>query len=352
MRQSNPVPTAQAQSTRSVHPVAEPVLLAEAVRLYWLDQLAMIKVQLTKMDQGTFDVDAIHDLRVAGRRATSIARLSQPFLAKGWAKTVSEALRPIRKATNPLRDDDVLLGRLGKIADPDPLTAAARRIELDLAAERRILMEKTVAKLRSKSLQKRLQALINQLEPIEGVLDLLKVSPDRSDPAALFSLAEVRLAILSQQAATVSVMRTLTPDPSEMPAEILLDPELKAAFLAVDERTAHQIRLAFKDLRYAVEFLKPALSGQANRLIRLCKKQQDRLGTLHDLDMAIRRLESLGGPKTDSQLVPDLESLAADRQKIISAWRMERQTLMDQFLKDWYKMDSFWFEQQLLTLIG
>jgi CHAD domain-containing protein len=351
MRQARPIAASQTVPSSPSRAPAEPVTLAEAVRAYWLDQMAVIDAQLARMDQGTIDAGAIHDLRVAGRRATSIGRLSQPFLAKGWAKTVSAALRPIRKATNPLRDDDVLLDRLSRIIEPDPLAAGARLIEQEIASERQVLLEKVMAKLRSRSMRKRLSALKNQLEPIEAVLDLLAASPDPSEPISIFSLTGVRLAVLSRQAASVGVLRSLTPAPGELPADILADPELKIAFLAVDEKTAHQIRLAFKDLRYAVEFLKPALSSQASRLIRLCKKQQDRLGTLHDLDMAIRRLESFPEPEPRQQTGPEPAESTQDRQKIISAWRLERQTLMDQFLKDWYKMNPVWLEQQLLPLL-
>jgi CHAD domain-containing protein len=330
------------QSSPAANTLAHPAPgLEDVLRSFWLQQLDIIEKKLNQIDAGQLDAEIIHDLRVSARRISSIARLCQPFLAKGWAKLVNLLLRPIRKATNDLRDIDVLILRLQGQVDRND---AVRKLANDLAKERSEQMDRAVQKLGDKRFRKDLRALSDKLSQTDQALELLRGSDDADEPMALFSLRDIRLAVLGYQAAEISVIHQVTPEPKQLPGAVQADPGLLAGFLEVSETTVHQIRLGVKDFRYALEFLKPALASRpCSNLIRKFKQLQDQLGTIHDLDLAGSKLTSLlsEDPKLQDHSLADMNK----------AWREERQALLQTFLKTWYLMQPEWFEQRIQAVV-
>jgi len=65
----------------------------------------------------------------------------------------------------------------------------------------------------------------------------------------------------------------------------------------------HRLRIAFKRLRYGVEFFLPLLpSGKANRYLKQLARVQDQLGYLNDVSVAMGRLHPWGDGNAEHQL--------------------------------------------------
>jgi CHAD domain-containing protein len=62
-----------------------------------------------------FDVDAIHDARVATRRLKAATGLLAPILHGDSSKKFEKALRKLRRRLGPLRDGDVMIEHLSKL---------------------------------------------------------------------------------------------------------------------------------------------------------------------------------------------------------------------------------------------
>lgn len=332
------------EATAGKPEVVPEICLVDAARSYWLNQLEQIEHHLGQIDAGQFSSETIHDLRVAARRISSNAILCQPFLAKGWAKDLNKLLRPIRKATNALRDVDVLINRLEAMASQDETVP---ELIARLTTERSGLADRAIRKLSEKSFRKALATQIDQLDQENSAIELLREpeTNQENELVTLFNLSDVRLAILGRQAAEISFIHQVTPDPSQLPDAVRSDPDLLAGFLEVPESIIHVIRLGVKDFRYALEFLKPALNARScSNLIRQFKRLQDQLGTIHDLDLAVHKLNDM---RIDNETL-NVETI----ETINRAWRQERQTLLQTFLKKWYGMKPGWFEQQVQMLLA
>jgi hypothetical protein len=74
----------------------------------------------------------------------------------------------------------------------------------------------------------------------------------------------------------------------------------------------HQVRIAVKKLRYAMEIARELSGSRAVARIRLLKNVQDELGRMHDLEMLIMRIRALQG----SDRAPNLK-LSADLDRVV-----------------------------------
>ena len=104
------------------------------VRAYLRTQLAEIERSdpIVRVDD---NVDAVHDLRVAARRARTILKVAKPALDAAWTDALVEDLRWLGAELGTLRDTDVLLEHLraagGISADTNPVV---NRLERDRSA--------------------------------------------------------------------------------------------------------------------------------------------------------------------------------------------------------------------------
>src|SRR3954470_13477806 len=78
------------------------------------------------------DVEHVHHLRVATRRAAAALKLYRDWLPEKSARWIRKRLRQIRRTASEARDLDVLIQRLGRESDPkaDPIVRflAAKRL--------------------------------------------------------------------------------------------------------------------------------------------------------------------------------------------------------------------------------
>ncbi|MFR9776261.1 CHAD domain-containing protein [Micromonospora sp. MS34] len=198
------------------------------------------------------DEDAVHDMRVAGRRLRSTLRTFRGL----WDRSESEALRAelswLGGQLGPVRDTQVMAVRLAEAvrAEPDELVLGpvaarlAERFAADLAT--------ALGDLRAALDSDRCTDLLRRL-------DALVEGPTARPVDARWVGRRVRRAVTR--------------------ADRRLDRALAAG---ADDAALHEARKAYKRARYAVEVREPAVGGPVGRLVGRLKELQDQLGAHQD----------------------------------------------------------------------
>lgn len=223
------------------------------------------------------DEEAIHDLRVAIRRLRTMLKLARPIYGRFLADAARRALTQVQKATGDLRDEEVLDETLGDLPITEPtfvLWRARRR-----ARERR-LRRAVVARIKKGELAAARAML-------RGLL-AFPVKPSRDRDLARFARKCVERARRG-----VEALRDVEPTNVE---------------------GMHDLRIAYKELRYAAELLAEALPIDLRFMAEPAAKFQKRLGEVHDVDMAIATLGRARGLELPVRAAA-LERLAWARDK-------------------------------------
>jgi CHAD domain-containing protein len=227
---------------------------------------------------GSTDDEAIHDLRVAIRRLRTLLKLARPIFGRGHADAVRAAFTVVHRATGALRDEEVLDETLDAIASDSPTFVAWK---MRRRARERSLRRGVVKRLRAGDLA-RARSLLKALVT-------LPVIPKRDRPAAKVARRSVERA--------------------RRAVEQLRD-------VATDDGVAlHNLRIAYKELRYATELLADALPADLAAMAEPASKFQKRLGEIHDADMALAALKRARGlePSAHAEVLAGLEALRAKR---------------------------------------
>lgn len=204
------------------------------------------------------DAEAIHDMRVAIRRLRTILKLARPIFGRFFADAVRAGFTEVQRTTGALRDEEVLGETLGdlKLADPRFETWRTRR------------------KLREKSLRRevlrRLEAgdLANARTLLNALITL-PVKPARDKDLAKFA----RKCVESARREVEALRDTPTTDIVGL----------------------HNLRIAYKHLRYAAEILADALPLDLAAMAKPAAQFQKRLGEIHDVDVAFASIERARG---------------------------------------------------------
>lgn len=211
--------------------------------------LGNVEQELQEVDDSPLDVEQIHDLRVATRRAVAAVELFSPLLPQRPAKWLRGQLRNIRRAAAKARDLDVLHERHGK-------RKRCRLLRREIACRRRETLGPLQAVVRELLVGGRFQSETRQL------VAALKSSPGQAANEC-FSWWAVRR----------------------------IKKQLPKFFRTADRvrrkprpRRLHTFRIRVKRLRYAIELLPPAETDQVtpNPAYRTLVKLQEKLGSLHD----------------------------------------------------------------------
>ena len=256
----------------------------------------------------TGDLRAVHQARVATRRLREALNLA-PAGRRG--RKAREAVRVVTQALGPVREIDVMLQTLQALAaSKDASPAAARALRLALQRDRRRHHRKALAAIEDLNLPRVRRRLLDFLvasTPVTGG----RPQPLRRADA---------MAARRRMARRAEALRRAIDD---------------AAALYVPERL-HEVRIAVKKLRYALEIVvamrttgsgrRPAprrpggprrASPDAARLIAL-KRAQESLGRLHDFEVLIVRIRELQGTAD----APDLR-VSGDLDRLVRALETE-----------------------------
>lgn len=251
---------------------------------------------LQRVDEPEAQAEMIHQLRIWTRRSAAALRLFEEIVPRTGGKAMKKRLRKLRAAAGQVRDCDVLLERLRE-GESDP----PRTIVKALKARRREARQGLCAM--QKQLLRR-HKLEREMEKLVGQLDWPKRHSSRKSPpfdawcrAQLGPLGELFFSLAE--------------------SDLAKDTEL------------HELRIAGKRLRYALELAPAALPTRLHqRLYEALSDLQERLGTVCDhLAAAVRLQEWRADTKSRD-----------DRQALKTAMEQEQQQLAirrRQFLRWW-----------------
>ena len=205
------------------------------------------------------DVDEIHDLRVATRRARTAAKIFADAVDPDELRRVRRELTRLSDRLGDVRDIDVMLETVSKARPTDddglaPLRETWKQ-ERDDAGKR--LREE----LETGRYGRFLQRIADLGDPSRAV------SPDDGEPPLL-----VRHNAPTAIWAAFGHLLAFDIDPA-----------------APDPLRVHRMRIAAKRLRYTIEMFEDALGGDAAGLIERITALQDLAGTSHDAGVAARR---------------------------------------------------------------
>jgi CHAD domain-containing protein len=212
------------------------------------------------------DVSAIHQARVATRRL----REALPLVARGASgRKLARAVRRLTRALGPVRELDVALLTLEELARaPDLPRSGVQSLQQAIRQERARMyrdMGRTIDRCRLDKLAERLLAHAKKH-------DTLAVRPRVADPK--------QLAMARQRTARR--------------AERLRASIENAAAIYLPDRL-HEVRIAVKKLRYAMEIVRELSRSRATVRIMTLKRAQDLLGRIHDFEVLIARTRAIQG---------------------------------------------------------
>jgi len=222
------------------------------------------------------DGEALHDMRVAIRRLRTLLRLARPVYGRYRTSAVRTAFTQVQAKTGELRDEEALAETLDGLSIDDPAFTEwrARR----KAREKR-LRGAVISRLRAGDLTRARRLL--------HALLLLPVRPSRDAAVGRFARRTVNRARKK-----VDAMRDVpTSDVEQM----------------------HELRILYKELRYAAEIFADVLPFDLAALAPPAARFQKRLGDIHDIDTALDALSRARGlpPETSARVAGALAELRA-----------------------------------------
>lgn len=230
------------------------------------------------------DDEAIHDMRVAIRRLRTLLKISRSLFGRWHTDCVRRAYAEVMRATGDLRDEEVL---------EETLAGAATHASFGPWLDSRKARE---AKLRHNVSARIARGDLDRARLMLKALLVFPVDPDRDMDLARFARRTVERARRQ-----VEGQRDVGPD---------------------DVLGLHDLRIAYKELRYSIELLADALPIDARAMLEPATVFQKRLGEVHDVDVAIETIsqaKNLAPPAREEALA----TLAAVRQKRIGKYLRE-----------------------------
>jgi CHAD domain-containing protein len=211
-----------------------------------------------KRCQERFSRDAVHDVRVETRRLLSTIELLGAFIPERDVKKVRRALKRHLDTFDQLRDTQVQLGYVGRMAGTFPDAHAfydwLRKREARFTRTTR----KAVKRIKTKRLGRCLAAVENEIR-----LQRKRIGREQA-------FAIVRRAINQSFARVAQLCRRVRAD---------------------DTKTIHRTRIAFKHFRYMVEALVPLLPAVTEDHRRALRAYQCMMGDIQDMEVLLAALD-------------------------------------------------------------
>jgi CHAD domain-containing protein len=228
------------------------------------------------------DVRSIHQARVATRRL----REALPLVASGArGHKLERIVQRLTRALGPVRELDVALINLDELErEGDVPRAAIVRLRQVIGEERQLFHSEMRRRIENTDLDKLRRRAV-------AAARKMPVTPARGrvrDPE--------RLAAARQRASRRAAGLRAAID--------------NAAGIYLPDRL-HDVRIAVKKLRYAMELVRDLSGSRAMAAIRTLKEAQDLLGRMHDLEILIARTRAVQGSPigTNLRLSGELDGL-------------------------------------------
>ncbi|MHB1036602.1 MAG: CHAD domain-containing protein [Pirellulales bacterium] len=239
------------------------------------------------------DIEHVHQLRVATRRAMAAMRIFDDFLPTRRARWIKKQLRLIRRAAGEARDLDVLAARLRAPGPQSPESPSAN-VLARLAARRRRAqrpIEKIWRRLSRRGFERRVAAMVDRIRP--------RGKHRRAEPE-FGSSARANLRPL-----VAEFFQAAVGDFSDLAA-------------------LHRLRICGKQLRYAMEVFAGAFGAALREeLYPVVEALQERLGELNDRRSARDRFRRWLDKSRDEVEKVWLQELVAAEERAIDERRRE-----------------------------
>ncbi len=269
------------------------------------------------------DVDAVHDMRVASRRTRTAVRLFADCFPSKKVKRWNKRLKRVTKALGEARDTDVQIELVQGVLK----ATAERKTRPGL---RRLLLR---LKQRRERFQPDVIAALDKFEKHKDLADLqasLQQETARGDCRHLDARTQPVFGHV-RQVITTRLQEMLAYEPYVERPECIAE--------------LHQMRIAAKHLRYAMEVFKPLYDGALDDAIGAAKDVQRRLGEIHDCDVWVaalpafieqerqRTLEYFGREGPVRTVLPGIEYLREERQA-------QRDAEYRSFVESWHRLQQ------------
>ncbi|MEW5719464.1 MAG: CHAD domain-containing protein, partial [Chloroflexota bacterium] len=285
------------------------------------------------------DIEELHDMRVATRRLRAALRVFEKYLDDNTIKPFAKSLRRAARLLGATRDLDVFRAQAQRYLDQLP---TERKTELDplLAAwqtQYDSAREELVAYFDSEDYNT-FKERFDELLQTPGAGAVPNISED--DEPLPYRVRHVLPQILFEHVAHVRAYD-----------EWISSPDAPLT-------RYHQLRIACKRLRYALEFFREVLGVDVEGLIEKLKQLQDHLGNLQDAMVACNILRSFlmwgtwapdkpakKSASTELVVAPGIAAYLAARQN-------EIQDLVSAFPSVWSPITHEEFSRRLTALVA
>lgn len=219
------------------------------------------------------DPEGVHSMRVASRRLRSVLRDCTPYLRKRSLTSIQKEIRSLADALGEVRDQDVAIMALEKIATHTPTKVLpALKEHIDTRKEVRELARKE---------------LTSVLETGEFA-ELESSFVDNVDKATATNKPDLTFRALSR-AIILDRLKEL---------EKLSD----GLFNPFDIENLHEMRIAAKRLRYALELFQQCWGTSLATYAKRAARIQSALGDVHDCDVWIESFgKEIGAARKDKR---------------------------------------------------
>ena len=238
--------------------------------------------------------------------ATRRLREALPLVVRGAdGRKLRKRTRGLTRVLGSVRELDVALMTLDELeARPGMPRRGLARLRQDVTQERRRLLATMLHELKTHDLERlRRKALTAARLPAGTTTGQRRAR--RRDPKRLVA-AEAR---------------------AERRAGTVRDAIRNAGGIYLPDRL-HDVRIAVKKLRYAMEIARELKGSRATARIRMLKGTQDLLGRMHDLEVLIARIRAVQGASEDP---PSLE-VSADLDQLVRQLETDCRQLHVQYI--------------------
>lgn len=239
---------------------------------------------LPRLTADAHDDEAVHDIRVAIRRLRTLLKMARTLFGRWHTDVVRGAFREVMAATGELRDEEVL---------EETLAGAAKSEGYDKWVASRKGREQ---KLRKNVIARIERGDLQRARLMLKALLVFPVEPKRNIELSRFARR------------TVERARRRVEDKRDVEVENVIG--------------MHDLRIAYKELRYSIELLAEALPIDMRAQLEPATVFQKRLGELHDVDVAadvVQKARGLSAPAREEALA----SLRALRSKRVAKYLRE-----------------------------
>ncbi|HEX8890896.1 MAG TPA: CHAD domain-containing protein [Pyrinomonadaceae bacterium] len=214
------------------------------------------------------ETEGVHDMRVASRRLRSVVKDFLPYLRRRKLRQAREDLRSVAQALGAVRDQDVALIALEKLAEdaPPELSTGVKQFANSRQHKRGGARSQLGEALSEDALKKLQQDFHDALE--ESLKGSRGANGDEQAITDDAELHEIAREILDERLRDLDEMST-------------------SLFQPFETEHLHEMRIAAKRLRYAMELFTPCLGEALKPFCKEIARMQDSLGELHDCDVWI-----------------------------------------------------------------